>query len=139
MWSKKGRIEDLIFWKGNMEVEAYEYDEGNAGKKFIEGIKEGKFYGIKCSSGKVYVPPRDYCPEDMTEGNYVELTEPYLDLLTEVREDSYGNKLEKPIKVGIIRFLNAKGGIIVRVEGDAKEGDKVKVIKWEWPLVVGKA
>jgi uncharacterized OB-fold protein len=73
---------------------------------------------MRCSDGKVYVPPKTFCP-DYSQGELVEVKGPWrLQHYTVVYEDLYGNRLEKPIVVGVIKPDDADLGMIHIVNVD---------------------
>ncbi|QKR00068.1 Zn-ribbon domain-containing OB-fold protein [Metallosphaera tengchongensis] len=137
-WDKTGRETDLLTWKDVMEVNSYVYTVGSDGENFLKGLKEGKILGRKCPKcGKVYVPPRMYCEECFVEnGEYLELKEAYLETFTVVYYDSDGNRLEKPVTIGLIRFHGASGGLLAYLDGVPEIGRKVEIETYDIPLRV---
>ncbi len=117
-WDKHGRIHDLIFWPEREEVDKYVYTPGLHGLELAKALVEGRILGMKCSDGSVYVPPKTFCP-DFGEGSLVEIKGPWrLQYYTVVYEDLYGNRLEKPIVVGVIKPDDAVNGMIHIVNVD---------------------
>lgn len=55
----------------------YTHTAGFAERRFLRGLKEGRFVGRRRSNGpEVYVPPRDYCPADgVPMGEYVDVAD----------------------------------------------------------------
>ncbi|MGC8566363.1 MAG: Zn-ribbon domain-containing OB-fold protein [Caldisphaera sp.] len=111
-YDKKGRLEDLIIFPGEQEVEKYVYTPGIQGVDFAKGLIEGKIMGMKCKDNKVYVPPKAFCP-DFEEGSLIEINDDWIVLsYTVIYSDMYGNKLDKPKVIGVVKPKNGEGGII---------------------------
>ncbi|AEB95903.1 MAG: Zn-ribbon domain-containing OB-fold protein [Metallosphaera sp.] len=121
-----------------MEVEKYVYTLGMDGEEFLLGLKKGKILGRKCPKcGRVYVPPRMYCEDCFRQNDsYVEVSEPYLDSFTVIYYDDEGNKLESPLVIGLVRFRNAKGGLLAIVDGVPDIGKNVEILEYDIPLRV---
>jgi len=116
----------------------YSYTAGQALSVFLNGLKEGKILGRKCTKcGRIYVPPRMYCEDCFVEnGEYVEAKGPYLDTFTIIYEDDEGRRLEKPLVIGLIRFRGCSGGLLGSVEGELKAGSEVEIMEYGIPLRV---
>ena len=111
-YDKSGRLDDLVIFPGEQEVEKYVYTPGIHGLDFAKGLKEGKIYGMKCKNGKIYVPPKTFCP-DFTQGELVEIKDEWILVsYTIVYQDMYKNKLDNPKIVGVIKPKNAETGLI---------------------------
>ncbi len=121
-WEKRIRSQDLILYPGRQEVEKYVYTPGLHGKRFAEALREGKILVGKCGD-TIVVPPKTYCP-DFSEEELVELPEDAeweVVTYTVITRDMYGNRLEKPQVVAVLRPLGSDGpGMIhyVDVEPD---------------------
>jgi uncharacterized OB-fold protein len=117
-WDKHGRLHDLVFWPEREEIDKYVYTPGLHGIELAKALVDGKVLGMKCPDGKVYVPPKTFCP-DSTEGQLVEIKGPWRLLhYTVVYEDLYGNRLDKSVVVGIIKPDDADNGMIHIVNVD---------------------
>lgn len=55
----------------------FTHTAGFAERRYLRGLKEGRFVGRRRSNGpEVYVPPRDYCPSDgVPMGEYVDVAD----------------------------------------------------------------
>jgi uncharacterized OB-fold protein len=105
---------DVRHWLHTIE-QGYRYTAGPIGTKFLEGLKAGRLLAGKCPvCGKLFIPPKSFCQYDFAE--IKELTEiaslGIVRSYTIVYEDSYGNKLPKPVVIGFIEFPGIVGGII---------------------------
>lgn len=122
-WEKKFRIKDLVHYPGKQEVEKYVYTPGLHGKKFAEALMEGKILVGRCGD-IIVVPPKTYCP-DFSEEELIELPEDSeweVVTYTVVTRDMYGNRLEKPQVVAVLRPLGSDGpGMIHIVDADPRE------------------
>jgi len=110
-------------WLHRIE-QGYTYTAGPIGGKFLEGLREGKILGGRCSlCGRIHVPPRSYCQYDFGEiRDLVELgSEGFLETYTVIYVDHDGKTLPKPMILGLIRFPNTLGGIIHYVNADLSE------------------
>jgi len=117
-WDKHGRLHDIITWPEREEVDKYIYTPGLHGLELAKALMDGRILGMRCSDGKVYVPPKTFCP-DYGQGELVEVKGPWrLQHYTVVYEDLYGNRLEKPIVVGVIKPDDADLGMIHIVNVD---------------------
>ncbi len=117
-WDKGRGVRSFIVWPEREEVDKYIYTPGIHGLELAKALVEGRVLGMKCSDGKVYVPPKTFCP-DMSQGELVEVKGPWrLQYYTVVYEDLYGNRLDKPIVVGVIKPEDASNGMIHIVNVD---------------------
>ncbi|MBP1358034.1 MAG: Zn-ribbon domain-containing OB-fold protein [Sulfolobus sp.] len=139
-WEKKGTEGSLLSWYDNMEVESYVYTAGPVGEAFIKGLNEKKILGSKCPKcGRIYVPARLYCEYCFvkTEDTLVEVKgKAYIDSYTIVYQDHYGNPLQTPLTIGIIRFEGATGGLLAYIEGTPEIGKEVEIVSYGIPLKV---
>jgi len=138
---KVGKESELLTWKDSIELEKYVYTAGVMGDIFLKKLKEKKIIGSKCEKcGNIYIPPRLYCENCYIKTNIVEIEQnkAYIDSFTVIYRDKYGNKLENPIKLGLVRFKGCIGGLLVVVEGEANMGDDVEIVSYELPLKVRK-
>ncbi len=111
-WDKDWRTSEIIFWPEREEVDKYVYTPGISGQELAKALMDGRVLGIKCKDGQVYVPPKTYCP-DFSQGELVEIRGPWRLLhYTVVYEDLYGNRLQNPIVIGIIKPDDASNGLI---------------------------
>ncbi len=89
-------------WQPMMQ---YSWALGRANVKFLEGLKEGKIYGINCHTCKtVIVPPTMFCPYcyGSTEG-WVELPDTgKIETFSISYLDPAANRIEEPILIGVI-------------------------------------
>ncbi len=118
-------VRRMIHWPGHMETD-YIYTLGLAGEKFFTEIKEnGRIFGAKCKRcGVVYVPPRTYCEccfdklsewvNVGTKGSVFTFTVAYVDI--------DGSKLKEPVVYALIKFHDAKGGLVHKL-GEMKPQD----------------
>ncbi len=129
---KRWRIEDVIHYPGSQEVEEYVYTPGLHGLEAAKAFKEGRILGMKCGDG-VYVPPKTYCP-DGREGELVEVKGPWrVVTYTIVYEDFYGNKLEEPQVLALIKPDDADhGGLIHIVKVDPERIHLGMEVKPHW-------
>jgi hypothetical protein len=109
----------IASFPGTMEVEKYLYTPGLHGLKFAEALKQGRILAGRCADGSIYVPPPTFCP-DGSEEELVDVTESewIVDTYTVVYEDMYGNRLEEPQVVAVVRPAEARGGMIHYVKAD---------------------
>jgi len=126
---KIDRNADLKYWEGNIPV-YFLYTKGIAGDLFSKGLKEGKLLGALCKECKsIYIPPRIYCEECMNE--IIEFPEVKktgrIITFTEVFEDAYRNKLEKPETIAFIRPDGTNGGFIIPVTFKVRIGQRVRI------------
>ncbi|MGC8572576.1 MAG: nucleic acid-binding protein [Caldisphaera sp.] len=110
-YDKRNRMEDLVIFPGEQEVEKYVYTPGIHGLEFAKGLKEGKILGMKCKD-KIYVPPKTFCP-DFTQGELIEINDEWILVsYTIVYQDMYKNNLPNPKIIGVIKPKNAETGLI---------------------------
>lgn len=115
---------ELSAWPGSIPIENL-YTAGIAGEKFLRALqKEAKLLGSRCNGcGKTYLPARLFC-----ESCFLELAETVevpnrgkIDSFTTVHVDLDGERLEKPVTVGLVRFNGIEGGLIHKISGVAPE------------------
>jgi Predicted nucleic-acid-binding protein containing a Zn-ribbon len=100
-------------WKNAIKVSQvleakYERSLGEAYSRYLNGLKEKKILGTKCSTCKsVYVPPRIYCPNCFKDNlNWIEVPqEGTVSTAVIVYISSKRERLEKPRIVGVV-WLN---------------------------------
>jgi uncharacterized OB-fold protein len=105
---------DIRHWLHTIE-QGYRYTAGPIGTKFLGGIKAGKLLAGKCPvCGRLLIPPKAFCQYDFAEiKDLVEIAPVgVVRTYTVVYEDSYGNKLAKPVIIGFIEFPGVVGGLI---------------------------
>lgn len=126
-----------IHWRGDMQAD-YLYPSGFAGEKFFKHImKNDSFLSSKCPKcNKSYFPPRLYCEDcfcEIPEDNWFEVPSTgIIKLHSTVTVDSYGEKLEKPIIIGMISIDDTDGVILGIINSDDYEdeliGKQVKAV-----------
>ncbi len=107
-----------------MEIKAYHYTPGPLGLRWLEGLKKGIITAAKCERcGNIFIPPKIYCPRCFSEVDHlVELNEkPYLASYTIIYRSFEGERLGKPVIVGLIRFRGVSGGLIHYIEGPGEK------------------
>jgi uncharacterized OB-fold protein len=111
-------------WTDSIPLE-YHYTVGVAGEEFRRELKEnGRFLASKCAKCKnTYVPSRMFCPTCFIE---IKDTRPldghgYVYSYTTVNRDRSGNKSSWPTTIALVKFEDAKGGIVHRLEADNLE------------------
>lgn len=121
-----------------MGAEEYLYTVGIAGEEFAKGLEAGKIIGSKCPRcGMTYVPSRLYCEECFCKTESVEVrSTPYIHTYTVIYTDDKGNKVNPPQKIAMVRFEGVKGGLLAIVEGEVKIGKKVRILRYQIPLIV---
>ncbi|MEZ0248590.1 MAG: Zn-ribbon domain-containing OB-fold protein [Thermoproteus sp.] len=96
-----------VFEMGVVGRARYEYATGQALGRFLAGLKEGKILGTVCDKcGRVFVPPRMYCPycfrevdrwvEARDEGTVVTIVMSYI--------AADRSRLKEPVAVGVIKL-----------------------------------
>ncbi len=139
-WEKRGTEGSLLTWYDNMEVEAYVYTAGPVGEAFIKGLNDKKILGSKCPKcGRVYVPARMYCEYCFvkTEDTLVEVKgKAYIYTYTTVYKDHYGNTLQTPLHIGLIKFEGVTGGLLAYIDGEPEIGKEVEIVSYGIPLKV---
>ncbi|WP_054853136.1 Zn-ribbon domain-containing OB-fold protein [Vulcanisaeta distributa] len=126
---------DIRHWLHTIE-QGYRYTAGPIGTKFLEGLKAGKLLAGKCPvCGKLLIPPKAFCQYDFAEIKELVEIAPVgiVRTYTVLYEDSYGNKLPKPVVIGFIEFPGGvTGGLvhyIINVEpGNVRVGLKVRPV-----------
>lgn len=116
---------DMKHLEGEMPV-SYLYTAGNAGERFLRGIKEeGKILGAKCKKcGLIQLPPRIYCEQCFVPINeWVELkSEGRVEAFTTSHFDAEGSRLSEPEILAVVRFEGVEGGIIQRIRETGEQG-----------------
>lgn len=118
------------YYQTDMEIEEYVYTAGPFGTEWLENLRRGKLTAGRCKSGRVILPVRSFCsdPDDEVVG-LVEVGEAgVVEAIAVIRVDFYGNKLAKPIKVGLIRFPGVEGGLVHYLADDVSLGDRVRPV-----------
>ena len=122
----------------------FNWSVGNYMEKFFDGLKGGKFMGVKCPAcGRVYLPPRMICEscfkktEEWVElpdtGTLVSFT------LASVKVDRDGElrDLQEPQLVGMVKHDGADTCLVARLEEmdpqGVEVGMKVKAVLKEDP------
>lgn len=109
--NRRGGRGELLHVEGSMEADKYVYPPGVLGSEAAKALAEGKLTGIRCGE-KLIVPPRPYCP-DHSKGELVEVRGPWIvESFTIVYEDMYGNMLETPQVIAVLRHEDAEGSIV---------------------------
>jgi len=111
---------DLKAWHGDFPVE-FLYTAGIAGERFFRELKDrGRIMGTRCGGcDVVFVPAKIYCERCF------EQLEEWVDVglkgtvytFTIAHIDTDGNKLDKPIVVALIKFGDAEGGLVHKIDG----------------------
>lgn len=104
-------------------------------RKFIDGLREGKFLSTKCKScGKSFMPPRFGCPCGGTDLEWFEVKpegELYSWSVVHMAPEAIARKTNVPYVVGVIRFdddLMLVGHIDqMKLRSKPKVGMRVKV------------
>jgi len=121
-WDKRAFPGDYVHYPGKMEVEYYLYTPGLHGAKAAELLKQGRVPGMLCPDGRVFMPPKTFCPDTLEEGEVVEVEGPFtLTLYTVVRESPAGEPLDEPVILGFITSPGVIGGYfgVVKADPDA--------------------
>ncbi len=131
-WWKRALPGDLVHFPGSQEVDHYLYTPGLHGLKAAELLKAGKVPGMLCGD-QLILPPKTFCPDErLSEGEVVEVEGPFIAaLVTVIREDFYGRKLEEPQVLAFITAQGAIGGYIGVVKaspGDVYPGMRVRPV-----------
>lgn len=118
---------------------SFNWSVGNFMERFFDGLKSGKFVGVKCPDcGRVYLPPRmvcERCFKKMEE--WVELPdtgtlESFTIASVEVAEDGELQDLEAPRIIGMVKHDGADTCLVARLEGlkpeEVKVGMKVSAV-----------
>ncbi|MGC9071238.1 MAG: Zn-ribbon domain-containing OB-fold protein [Acidilobus sp.] len=117
-WNKHGRLQDIVVWPEREEVDKYVYTPGIHGLELANALIDGKVLGMRCRDGRVYVPPKTLCP-DFQQGELVEVRGPWrVQHYTVIYEDLYGNRLEKPVVVALVKPDDADVGMIHVLNAD---------------------
>ena len=106
-------------------------------QRYLDGFKEKKILGAKCSQcGRVVVPPRKYCGAcNLVMEEFVELPqEGVLENFTVghvTLEKGQLNKAESPYVLGMVRLDGAGNAMLARLNvapAEARTGMKVKAV-----------
>jgi len=122
----------------------FNWSVGNYMEKFFDGLKDGKFMGVKCPAcGRVYLPPRMICERCFKKMNeWVELPDTGIlesFTLASVKVDGDGElrDLQAPQLIGMVKHEGADTCLVARLEelepGEARVGMKVKAVLEEVP------
>jgi len=120
----------ITHYQTDMEIEEYVYTAGPVGTEWLENLRRGRLAAGRCRSGRLILPPRAFCssPDD----DVVELVEVkdvgVVEAIAVIRTDFYGNRLERPVKVGFIRFPGVEGGLVHYLAEDVSLGDRVRPV-----------
>ena len=122
----------------------FNWSVGNYMERFFDGLKSGKFMGVKCPAcGRVYLPPRmicESCFEKIEE--WVELPdtgtlESFTLASVTVGRDGELRDLQEPRLIGMVKHEGADTCLVARLEEldpkKAKVGMKVKAVLKEAP------
>jgi len=85
----------------------YKFAVGQVFKAFYDGLKEEKILGNQCQScGKIFVPPRSFCPDcNVDMGDYTEVSqEGEIVTWTLAKEAFFGSPLDPPFITALIRL-----------------------------------
>ncbi|HID05123.1 MAG TPA: Zn-ribbon domain-containing OB-fold protein [Candidatus Caldiarchaeum subterraneum] len=119
MLERLWRADKISHWVDGISLEML-YQSGKAGQVFMENLRDrGLLTLSKClECGDAFCPPRIYCPSCMSSKIEYKTFDPvgYVELFTACRVDAYGQALEEPMLIALIRFQNVKGGLIHRVK-----------------------
>ncbi len=119
----------------------FRYTVGIAGEKFFREIKDtGRLVASRCVKCNLnYLPPRIYCERCMSKlEEYVNIpNNGIVESFTMCLQDSEGGRLPEPTTVAFVRFPNAHGGIIHKVNGPVSIGDRVRLVLKEQSSRVG--
>lgn len=97
---------------------------GNYMEEFFEGLRNGRFLGVKCPEcGRVYLPPRMICERCFAKNEeWVELPETgvlesFTVAFVEVGEGGDLQDIEAPTVIGMVRHDGADTCLVARVDG----------------------
>ena len=126
-----------MHWPGDMQAD-YLYPSGIAGDRFFKHIMNNdSFLASKCPKcNKVYCPPRIYCEDcfcKIPDDKWIEVpASGTIQLYTIATIDSYGEKLEEPKVIGMIRIDNTDSSMlgIIKIDNIDEElrGIQVKAV-----------
>lgn len=132
-WEKRAYPGYIVEYPGRLEAGYYLYTPGIHGLEFSKALLEGRILGGSCG-GVIYVPPRTFCPDTFeSEEKLVDVTnfEWIVVTYTIISRDLYGNKLQHPKIVAVVRPKGCEGGLIhiVKAEpGEIRTGLRVKPV-----------
>ena len=112
---------------GKVEIE-YNWTVGRTATKFFKELKENKkILGSRCTKcKKVYIPPREYCPECFEKTDWKELSDKgTVQTFTVVHYTFPHQPLKPPYVLGIVKLDGADTGISHLIGG--VDFDKIKV------------
>ena len=121
-------IDSLKQWRGDMQAD-YLYPSGIAGDKLFKHIiKNDSFLSSKCQNCyKTYFPPRLYCEDCFSEISSDEWIEvPAVGTVTNytvVTIDSYGEKLDTPKIIGMIKIDDTDSVLLGVIKSENIEED----------------
>ncbi len=124
---------DIRHWLHTIE-QGYRYTAGPIGTKFLEGLRPVNYSPVSACVWQVINASQAFCQYDFAEIKELVEIAPVgiLRTYTVVYEDSYGNKLPKPVIIGFIEFPGVTGGLvhyIINVEpGNVRVGLKVRPV-----------
>ncbi|MBU4301857.1 MAG: Zn-ribbon domain-containing OB-fold protein [Actinomycetia bacterium] len=105
-------------------VPVFNWSVGNFMERFFDGLKGGKFMGVKCPDcGRVYLPPRMICERCFAKNDeWVELppegtVESFTLAQVKVGEDGELADLEAPVLIGMVKHEGADTCLVARIEG----------------------
>ena len=104
-----------------MEIEAYVYTAGPIGTKWLEALRAGRLTAAYCPKcGRLFMPPKMYCPYDFEEVKELREVEPVgvVETYTVVERDFYGEQLKEKKVLAFIKFPGVEGGLIHYVKTD---------------------
>ena len=105
-------------------VPVFSWSVGNFMEGFFDGLKSGKFMGVKCPEcGRVYLPPRMICERCFARNEeWVELpskgtVKSFTVARVKVGEDGELVDLDAPELIGMVKHEGADTCIVARIEG----------------------
>jgi uncharacterized OB-fold protein len=122
----------------------FNWSVGNYMDRFFDGLKDGKFMGVRClDCDRTYLPPRMVCErcfrkvEEWVELKPTGTLESFTLASVKVGEDGELVDLEAPELIGMVKHEGADTCLVARVEGvdpkDAKVGMKMRAVLKDSP------